>query len=84
MLTPFYCVFLPTLPEPIIFVAHYLRANDRQVRDGADETAPLVGRYCGSTLPSSYLTSSNQLWVNFKSDGSTRGSGFRATWEVGT
>ena len=54
-----------------------------QVRDGADETSPFVGRYCGTGIPPVLRSSGYSFWIKFKADGSNQGSGFRATWEVG-
>ncbi|XP_029110994.1 cubilin [Scleropages formosus] len=53
-----------------------------EVRDGLTETAPLVGKYCGSTLPAPIISSSNGLWVRFKSDTSISKAGFRAVYQV--
>lgn len=55
-----------------------------QVRDGRSETDPLIGRYCGSSLPAPVLSSSNFLWIRFKSDSSVSHAGFRAVYSVGT
>ncbi|XP_019897556.2 cubilin [Esox lucius] len=54
-----------------------------EVHDGPSETDPLIGKYCGSTLPAPILSSSNSLWIRFKSDGSIGKTGFRARYEVG-
>ncbi|XP_021476232.2 cubilin [Oncorhynchus mykiss] len=54
-----------------------------EVRDGSTETDPLIGKYCGNTIPAPILSSSNALWIRFKSDGSITRAGFRATYEVG-
>ncbi|KAL3836256.1 hypothetical protein ACJMK2_021695 [Sinanodonta woodiana] len=54
-----------------------------EVRDGADETAPLLGRYCGNQIPATLTTTQNSLFVKFRSDISVASSGFRATWAVG-
>ncbi|XP_064190205.1 cubilin [Anguilla rostrata] len=54
-----------------------------EVRDGMAETSALIGKYCGSTLPAPVTSSSNALWVRFKSDGSVSRAGFRAKYEVG-
>lgn len=53
-----------------------------QVRDGSEETAPLFGKYCGSTLPAPILSSTNVLWIRFKSDSSVSHAGFRAVYEI--
>lgn len=36
------------------------------VRDGDSETAPLIGRYCGNHLPTSVLSSTEKLWIQFR------------------
>uniref|UniRef100_A0A671XF39 Cubilin n=1 Tax=Sparus aurata TaxID=8175 RepID=A0A671XF39_SPAAU len=45
-------------------------------------TDPLIGRYCGSSLPAPILSSSNFLWIRFRSDSSVSKAGFRAVYEV--
>ena len=53
------------------------------MRDGPNELAPLFGRYCENTIPPPLTTSSNTMYVKFRSDVSVATSGFRATWAVG-
>lgn len=53
-----------------------------EIRDGNGETDPLIGKYCGSTLPTPITSTSNSLWIRFKSDGSVNRAGFRALYEV--
>lgn len=53
-----------------------------QVRDGPGETAPLFGKYCGSTLPAPIVSSANALWIRFKSDSSVSHAGFRGVYEI--
>uniref|UniRef100_A0A3Q2TAZ9 Cubilin n=1 Tax=Fundulus heteroclitus TaxID=8078 RepID=A0A3Q2TAZ9_FUNHE len=47
------------------------------------ETDPLIGKYCGISLPAPILSSSNSLWIRFRSDSSVTGAGFRAVYSVG-
>lgn len=54
-----------------------------QVHDGRMETDPLIGRYCGNSLPAPIHSSSNFLWVRFRSDSSVSQAGFRAVYTVG-
>ncbi|CAG5895667.1 unnamed protein product [Menidia menidia] len=54
-----------------------------EVRDGITEQDPLIGKYCASTLPAPILSSSNFLWIRFKSDSSVSRAGFRAVYSVG-
>ncbi|XP_017555843.2 cubilin [Pygocentrus nattereri] len=53
-----------------------------EVRDGSAETDPLIGKYCGSTLPAPILSAANVLWIRFKSDSSVSHAGFRAVYEI--
>lgn len=53
-----------------------------EVRDGLYATDTLVGRYCGTTIPSVYTSSSNFLYVRFVSDDSEAAAGFNASFEA--
>ncbi|KAG8443219.1 hypothetical protein GDO86_011865 [Hymenochirus boettgeri] len=53
-----------------------------EIRDGDTETAPLIGRYCNSSIPSPVTSSSKALWIKFKSDSSVARSSFRAFYQV--
>lgn len=49
------------------------------------ETSPsgrLIGRYCGSEIPSN-ITAVNVLWLKFRSDSSATGVGFMAQYNTG-
>lgn len=50
-------------------------------RDGGYETSPLLGKYCGPTLPPRIISHSNKLWLQFKSDLFDSRSGFSAYWD---
>jgi cubilin len=43
--------------------------------------APLIGRYCGTTIPRNIPSLSNQLFLRFVSDTSGRQRGFRIAWD---
>uniref|UniRef100_A0A673JSX5 CUB domain-containing protein n=1 Tax=Sinocyclocheilus rhinocerous TaxID=307959 RepID=A0A673JSX5_9TELE len=51
-----------------------------EVRNGSTATSPLLGKYCGSTLPNPVFPGSNQLFLYFKSDFTTARNGFEITW----
>ncbi|KAM4705286.1 LOW QUALITY PROTEIN: cubilin [Rhinophrynus dorsalis] len=53
-----------------------------EVRDGYTEMAALIGRYCNSTIPAPISSSSNTLWIKFKSDISVTTSSFKAFYQV--
>jgi len=41
-----------------------------------------LGRYCGQTIPAN-LTAYSGLWLKFRSDDSSAGQGFMATYSTG-
>ena len=54
-----------------------------EVHEGNDGDAPLVGRYCGTTLPAEHVSSGNEVFVRFKTDHSVSGTGFRIRYDLG-
>ena len=52
--------------------------NIFQVRDGNNADSPLLGRFCGSTLPETLTSSGSYMWIRFRSDSSATGDGFMA------
>ena len=48
------------------------------VFDGSSSPSPLIGSYNGSSLPSNVKSSSNNVFVEFTTDGSVIRSGFAA------
>ncbi|CAL8142101.1 unnamed protein product [Orchesella dallaii] len=52
------------------------------IRDGADTSAPLIGKYCGEELPrgGNVISTHNTLHLTFKSDHSVVGLGFELFW----
>ena len=51
-----------------------------EVRDGADVTSKLLGRFCGSRTPKDITSTGKSLWIQFKSDKSVEKPGILATW----
>ncbi|KAK2886327.1 cubilin [Channa argus] len=86
------CVYLIRLPAGEKVALNFTNLNLEshstcifdyvEVRDGRSETDPLIGRYCGSSLPAPIISSTNFLWVLFKSDSSVSMAGFRAVYTV--
>ncbi|CAJ0944944.1 unnamed protein product, partial [Mesorhabditis belari] len=61
---------------------HSLCTYDKfEIFDGASPSAPLLGLFCGSSLPSTTISSSNQIFVFFMADGSVSRRGFHATYQ---
>ncbi|XP_074652971.1 cubilin-like [Tubulanus polymorphus] len=50
------------------------------VRDGFFETSAVIGKFCGYERVLPIKSSSNHLWVQFKTDGSSNKRGFNATF----
>ena len=54
-----------------------------EVRDGGDETSPLLIKACGTTLPNNIQSKRNKMFVHFHSgdtDWSNEGTGFSASF----
>ncbi|OWK59671.1 Cubilin, partial [Lonchura striata] len=54
-----------------------------EVRDGDSEMSPLIKKICHNTLMSAITSTSNSLWIKFKSDASLQRTSFRAIYQVG-
>ncbi|XP_068942361.1 cubilin [Petaurus breviceps papuanus] len=54
------------------------------VINGGSPGSPVVGHYCGTTIPRTIQSGSNQLMVIFNSDHSVQQGGFYATWTTQT
>ena len=53
-----------------------------KVYDGQDDSAALLGTYCGIQAPIKFRSTSNTLYVIFTSDGSVSGTGFEAGFSM--
>ncbi|XP_077580570.1 neuropilin-1a-like [Stigmatopora nigra] len=53
-----------------------------EVYNGADDLAPMVGKFCGKIAPSPIISSGDQLLIKFVSDYETHGAGFSVRYEV--
>lgn len=51
--------------------------------DGPTPDSQILGRFCGSKIPHPIVSSSNQLYLAFKSDASVQRKGFLATHSTG-
>ena len=56
--------------------SHCIRCNF-QILDGEDSGSTSLGRFCGSTLPGLITSSSDKVRINFVTDSSVTGTGFR-------
>ncbi|XP_035217484.1 cubilin-like, partial [Stegodyphus dumicola] len=54
-----------------------------EVYDGNSDAAPVLGRFCASTLPSKILANSNNLYIKFQSSDANNGrTGFKVKYET--
>lgn len=51
------------------------------VFDGPSESGALIGKFCGTNVPPTERTFGNMMAIQFVSDSSVHGNGFRATYE---
>lgn len=54
-----------------------------EFRDGHDDNARLIGKYCGYKIPQGIKSTTNELQIRFKSDGSVQKAGFSARFLKG-
>ena len=52
------------------------------VYDGDSNTSPMIGKYCGDTIPPNSISSSNNLFMNFKTDQYATNTGFYLEYNV--
>ncbi|KAL8573023.1 hypothetical protein ACOMHN_010453 [Nucella lapillus] len=53
-------------------------------RDGATDTSPAMGNFCGSTPSGTVFSTGNALYARFRTDGSVDNVGFRANYQIAT
>lgn len=53
-----------------------------EVREGTTSKGKLLGKFCGSMVPSPIYVSGRHLWLRFVSDKVSNNKGFRATYEA--
>ncbi|XP_060534565.1 protein tolkin-like [Cylas formicarius] len=82
------CVWKITVPDTYQVALKFLSFENEyypncsyvhvQVRDGLNESSPILEPVCGPIGPPHVLSSSNTMWVKFRSDRFTRSRGFSA------
>ena len=70
----------------LVFISFDTEVNKDTVSvyDGDSTSSPLIGQFSGSSLPPLIYSSSNKLYVTFKTDGSNEVSGFTALYRGGS
>lgn len=51
-----------------------------EFRDGLSATSPVLEKLCGNSLPPMVQSTTNEMYIKFRSDGSSQGNGFSATY----
>lgn len=51
-----------------------------KVRNGSDTNSPLLGKYCGNTLPNPIFPKNHVIYLHFKSDHLLSHEGYEITW----
>ena len=44
--------------------------------DGDSEASPLLAKHCGGSIPSTYYSQTNMVFIHFQTDGSVTRNGF--------
>ena len=47
------------------------------IYDGGSSTSPMMGKYCDNSIPPSHVSSSNEVLIEFQSDGYATYGGFQ-------
>jgi len=86
----FNCTWIITVPKQyriklhfksFEFEGHNCKYDYVEIRDGNASTSPSkVEKLCGNRIPSDVYSSSNQVWMSFKSDQNEAMSGFLASY----
>ncbi|XP_001377380.2 cubilin [Monodelphis domestica] len=57
-------------------------SNYLELRNGGDSDAPILSRFCGTSLPSSVLSSGDAIYLRFRTDDSPTHIGFKAKYSI--
>ena len=49
--------------------------------DGDSNSAPMIGEYCGNSIPNNQISSTNSVLIHFESDEYATGSGFHLEYQ---
>ncbi|CAK9795155.1 Cubn [Anthophora quadrimaculata] len=55
-----------------------------EIRNGGYETSPLIGKFCGTVIPTEIISQTNQLYLKFVSDPTVSHAGFDMEWDSTT
>ncbi|KOC70062.1 Cubilin [Habropoda laboriosa] len=55
-----------------------------EIRNGGYDTSPLIGKFCGTVIPTEIVSQTNQLYLKFVSDPTGSHTGFDIEWDSTT
>ena len=56
---------------------YFFSFDSLTIYDGGSSTSPMMGQYCGNSIPPSQVSSSNEALIQFQSDGILTYPGFK-------
>lgn len=76
----------------LLFYTHIYYTNNRFmffifllfIRNGGYDSSSLVGKFCGTEIPSEIPSQTNQMYIRFVSDFSRSLQGFEIQWDSTT
>ena len=60
---------------------NFFRYDFLAMYDGGLSTSPIMGKYCGDSIPPSHVSSSNKILIHFQSDYSDTEAGFQMEYQ---
>ncbi|XP_064643493.1 cubilin-like [Lineus longissimus] len=52
-----------------------------EIRNGGYPSSPLMGQFCGTSIPQTFVSQSNRMFLKFKTDSSDSGKGFKIFYD---
>ena len=59
----------------------HCRYDSLSIYEGASDASPLLGTYCDSSVPHGFISSSNEIFLWFKTDNSDGRKGFQLEYK---
>jgi cubilin len=54
--------------------------QNKRCSNGGSSVSPLLGKYCGTTIPKMIPSHANKVYIRFRSDPSRAAKGFKISW----
>ena len=56
---------------------YFFSFDSLTIYDGDSSTSPIIGKYCGDSIPPSHISSSNEVLIRFQADSLYTAAGFQ-------